>query len=305
MEGDKLCDECPVSFHSASLESCRAIVRSLDERTAVADSLNADLTAIEAWAATWLVTYNHKKTELVTFSRKRDVTAFHSNGLHSDGYFLPGPVACPHPPLTFYGAHIPERPQVKIVGLILTHCLTWGTHVESVYRKANRSLALLRRARPVLNDKGLATIYKSFIRSQLEYCCSLWLGAPATALARLDRIQIRAIRILGHKEGSQLHSLSHRRGVAALCSMHRLLNKRSPPPLHSLAPAPIPEGRRVSARTRFPPALLAPATRKPEYWQNSFVPKLTHAWNNFVPPALRLIRDQKHFKKSINLQSFL
>ena len=33
-----------------------AIVRSLDERTAVADSLNADLTAIEAWAATWLVT---------------------------------------------------------------------------------------------------------------------------------------------------------------------------------------------------------------------------------------------------------
>ena len=40
--------------------------------------------------------------------------------------------------------------------------------MESVYRKANRSLALLRRGRPVLNDKGLATIYKSFVRSQLE-----------------------------------------------------------------------------------------------------------------------------------------
>ena len=166
---------------------------------------------------------------------------------------------------------------------------------------ANRSLALLRRARPVLNDKGLATIYKSFVRSQLEYCSPLWLGAPATALARLDRIQVRAVRIMGHTEGVKLQSLGHRRGVAALCVMHRLLSRRAPPPLHSLAPAPIPAGRRISERTLVPPALVAPTTGKPAYWQNSFVPKLTHAWNTLVPPALRLIRDRQHFKKSVNI----
>ena len=282
-----------------------SIVASTAQRAAVAASLNADLTAIETWASRWLVTYNHKKTELVTFSRKRDVTSFHANGLHRDGFFLPGPVVCPHPPLIFYGVHIPERPQVKIVGVILTHNLTWGAHVDSVYRKANRSLALLRRARPVLTDKGLTTIYKSFVRSQLEYCCPLWLGAPATALARLDRIQVRAARILGHTEGIQLQSLGHRRGVAALCVMHKLLHNTLPPPLHSLAPAPLPEGRRVSARTRIPPALLPPTTRNAEFWQNSFVPRVTRAWNTLVSPLMRLIRDLHHFKKSINRASDL
>ena len=245
--------------------------------------------------------YNQTKTEVVLFSTKRDVSAFHSNGLHRDGFFEPGPVPCPHPPLTFFGTQLPERPQVKIVGLVLTHNLTWGAHVESVYRKANRSLALLRRARPVLNDKGLATIYKSFIRSQLEYCCPLWLGAPKTSLARLDRIQVRAVRLLGHKEGIQLQSLAHRRGVAAVCVMQRLLDKRAPSPLHSLTPAPILASQRVSERTRIPPALMPPNTRKPQFWQKTFIPNLTQAWNTLVPPALRAIPDRQHFKRSVNL----
>ena len=67
-----------------------ATVDSATTRAAAADSLNADLAAIETWASTWLVTYNQKKTELVTFSRKRDVTAFHANGLHRDGFFCLG-----------------------------------------------------------------------------------------------------------------------------------------------------------------------------------------------------------------------
>ena len=104
--------------------------------------------------------------------------------------------------------------------------------MDSVYKKANRSLALLRRAKPVLNSDGLATIYKSFVRSQLEYCSPLWMGAPADSLHRLDRIQVRATRILGHTVGNDLESLDHRRMVSAKCAMHRLINKKSPPPLH-------------------------------------------------------------------------
>ena len=41
---------------------------------------------------------------------------------------------------------------------------------------------LLRKARPVLSDAALASIYKAFIRSQVEYCCPLWMGAPVTFL---------------------------------------------------------------------------------------------------------------------------
>jgi hypothetical protein len=126
---------------------------------------------------------------------------------------------------------IPQRPHVKIVGLTISHNLSWGTHVMNIHRKANRSLALLRRARRVLYPVALSTIYKSFVRSQIEYCCPIWMGAAPIFIKSLDRIQVRAIRILGDIEGNKLQSLAHRRGVAAMSVFHRLINRQAP--LHS------------------------------------------------------------------------
>ena len=52
----------------------------------------------------------------------------------------------------------------------------------------------------------------------------MWMGAGSVALAALDRIQVRAIRVIGHTEGVKLQSLAHRRGVATLAVMHRLIH---------------------------------------------------------------------------------
>jgi len=74
-------------------------------RASVATSLNRYLAAIQDWAAAWLVTYNHTKTELLTVSKNTkhsDVAAFRSNGLHKKGFYLSSPIPCPHPPLFFY-----------------------------------------------------------------------------------------------------------------------------------------------------------------------------------------------------------
>ena len=150
------------------------------------------------------------------------MATYHKNGLHKDGHFLSGPVRCPQPPLFFYGTEIPQSPHVKVVGLTMSHNLSWSTHIMNVHRKANRSLALLRRARPVLDPPALSTIYKSFIRSRVEYCCPIWMGAGVTLINSLDRIQTRAIRILGDIEGNKLQSLAHRRGVASMSVFHRL-----------------------------------------------------------------------------------
>ena len=58
----------------------------------------------------------------------------------------------------------------------------------------------------MLNSQALATIYKSFVRSQLEYCCPIWMGGGDVVLRRLDRIQTRAIRIMGY-EGVKLWAI--------------------------------------------------------------------------------------------------
>ena len=111
----------------------------------------------------------------------------------------------------------------------------------------------------------------------------------------------KSVRIMGHTEGIKLQSLGHRRGVAALCVMQVAKLPRRCTRSHlpqSLQAEESPSGRTFHL-------LLSPSTTKPAYWQSSFVPKLTHAWNTLVPPALRLIRERQHFKESINLSTDL
>jgi hypothetical protein len=268
----------------------------------VADSLNDDLKSICAWAEKWLVTYNHTKTEQVTYSRKRDMAHYHKvNGLNKNGSFNPGPVTCPHPTLSFSGAVVPQSPQVKIVGLTISYNLTWGTHIMNIHRNANRSLAMLRRARRVLSPPALSTIYKSYIRSQVEYCCPIWMGAANTFIKSLDRIQVRAIRILGDVEGNKLQSLAHRRGVAAMSVFHRLIFRQAPSPLHSLIPQEL-KIQRVSRRSRFPPVFKIPriSASPPEYWTRSCIPLASHVWNTAIPPSLREIENKQKFKLNVN-----
>ena len=224
---------------------------------------------------------------------------YHKNGLHKDGYFESVPVPCPQPPLFFSGMEIPQRPHVKIVGLTMSYNLNWGTHVMNIHRKANRALAMLKRARRVLNPAALSTIYKSFIRSQVEYCCPIWMGAAATFIKSLDRIQVRAIRILGDVEGNKLQSLAHRRGVAAMSVFHRLINRQAPPPLHSLIPQEV-KNQRISSRSRIPPAFVIPNINRAKYYTRSCIPLLTHMWNTAVPQSIRDIEHKQRFKLAVN-----
>ena len=268
------------------------------EREQVARSLNQDLLVIQSWATKWIVTYNHTKTELVTISNKDDMSVFHKNGLHKKGFYNATPTECPHPPLCFFGSVIPERPHVKIVGVTLTNNMSWNTHVNNISSKAKRGLALLRRGKRVLNKSALATIYKSYVRSQMEYCSPLWAGASKSSLERLDNVQKCAAKIIGRDEASNLQSLGHRRGISALCTMHRLLFKRAPAPLHVLIPKSLPE-RRQSARLKFPRTLNPPPVHRPAFYLSSFIPKLTNIWNTTVPPDVRKITSPTLFKSKI------
>ena len=286
------------------------------KRARVAESLNADLRAIESWARKWLVTYNDTKTELVTISTKRDMSAFRKNALHKKGYFLTDPTPCPHPPLFFYGTAIPERPKVKIVGVTLTYNMSWSDHVNGVISKAKRSIYLLRRAATVLNPVSRLVIYKSHIRSQMEYCCPLWMGADTVLLRKLDAIQSKAVRIIGVKSVCvNLQSLGHRRSVAALCVMHRLVQKIAPQALHPLIP-PYARVNPYATRARLKSIASSVSVsasddqmlfRRPaadkrfnlRYWSSSCIPMLTDMWNS-LPSHVRKLEKPVKFKREVN-----
>ena len=112
--------------------------------------------------------------------------------------------------------------------------LRFTARIRSTALRANSRLHLLRKCAPLLSSHGRATVYKAFVRPILEYCPLVWMGASATTLGLLDTVQRRALHIIGPQYC--LSSLSHRRNVAALSYIFKLLRLPVTSPLHSVLP---------------------------------------------------------------------
>jgi len=112
--------------------------------------------------------------------------------------------------------------------------LSFGPHLRSVAVRAQQRLGLMRRAAPILSPAGLRTVYNGFVRPVMEYATLVWMGAPAGHLGRLDRIQRRAINIIG--PSVVLQSLDIRRRVSALTYIYKLHYLTGPPQLAALLP---------------------------------------------------------------------
>ena len=75
--------------------------------------------------------------------------------------------------------------------------LTWKIHVDYILKKANSrlfSLRLLKKAE--LNHIDLITIYRSVIRSILEYASPVWADLPDYLCSHLESVQKRALKII-------------------------------------------------------------------------------------------------------------
>ncbi|KAG0727766.1 Calcitonin gene-related peptide type 1 receptor [Chionoecetes opilio] len=81
----------------------------------------------------------------------------------------------------------------------------------------------------LLDGRGLEILYKTQVRSSLEYACLAWGGAANKHLAFLDKVQARAVRIIKDNNAGQephLTTLQHQRDVAGLTVVFKVQVKR-------------------------------------------------------------------------------
>ena len=90
----------------------------------------------------------------------------------------------------------------------------------TVALRATQRLGALRKAFHLLDVPGRIQAYNAFVRPVMEYCPIVWMGAAPSHLARLDRVQARAIRAIAPM--CWLPSLALRRMVAALCLLYKM-----------------------------------------------------------------------------------
>jgi hypothetical protein len=75
--------------------------------------------------------------------------------------------------------------------------------MESIYRNNNRGFTHISYHYHTLKSERLSvgaelTVYKALIRSMLTYACPVWEFAADSYLLKLQRLQNRALRIIGN-----------------------------------------------------------------------------------------------------------
>jgi hypothetical protein len=135
--------------------------------------------SMAAWCERWNIKINEEKTRAIYFSHQR------------------------RPPdslLTLNGRNIPFVNSVKYLGVIFDKRMTWKLHIETIEAKAFRTFirlySLFESERLSVNIK--LTLHKALIRSVMTYACLAWEFAAETDLLKLQRLQNKVLRIIGH-----------------------------------------------------------------------------------------------------------
>ena len=117
-----------------------------------ATMLNNDLLKIQQWAYQWKMSFNPdqtKQAQEVIFSRK-NIKSYHPN-------------------LVFNQTNVQRTSSQKHLGVILDEKLDFKQHVKALIDKASKGISVIRKLRHQIPRHSLVTLYKSFIRSILEY----------------------------------------------------------------------------------------------------------------------------------------
>ena len=196
----------------------------------------------------------------------------------------------PIPPVAFNGLNVAEADTLKLLGVTFDRHLHYGQHLRNTALRAAQRIGFLRKAFQVLDHKGRTVAYKGFVRPMLEYCPLVWSGAADSHLRRLDKVQKRALALIG--PGTVVDSLALRRTVSGLCLIFKLMSGPWVPTLQPLLPPTLnnidnPRTRNQHSATHSFQLSLPLPVRSIDSIIRSFPYGLVTTWNNLPPQVLR------------------
>ena len=73
------------------------------------------------------------------------------------------------------GIDVEQVDNAKLLGVTISHDLSWNKHVENIVKKAGKRLYILYQLkRAEISQSDLVTVYLSVVRPVLEYACPVW-----------------------------------------------------------------------------------------------------------------------------------
>ena len=94
------------------------------------------------------------------------------------------------------GSLIKGEPHVKLLGINIDTKLNFNYHISVICKRAAQQLNALKRLSAFLNTNSRLLLYKYFIFSHFNYCPAVWHNCGSGNAARLERVQLRALRCM-------------------------------------------------------------------------------------------------------------
>ena len=107
------------------------------------------------------------------------------------------------------GSVLEEKSSFKILGLIFSSKLDWGSYIISIAKTASKKIGALIHSMKFLSLEVALYLYKSTMRSCMEYCCHVWAGASNCYLELFGKLQKQICRTISLLLAASLEPLAH------------------------------------------------------------------------------------------------
>ena len=191
----------------------------------------------------------------------------------------------------------------KYLGIAISSNMTWNAHINNIASKAQKLLGFLRRNLQIKNEHTKSIAYISLVRSNLEYCSTIWSPHTKKQKSEIEKVQHRAARyttgrfhntssmrsILDHLEWNSLEIC---RNIAKVTMLYKIP--------HSLVA--INSDFYISSQTsltRHSHSLrYKPFSTSTDYFKFIFFPHTVVLWNA-LPPDIVSASSLDQFKSQI------
>ena len=210
-----------------------------------------------------------------------------------------------YPPLHFNITNVQVVDSQKHLGLVLDSKLNFNELIESKITKCNKIIGLMKELSQFVSKKSLLTIYKSFVRPNLDYA-DIIRGKPLNeSFKKIELVQYNAALIAGAIKGTcsdkvyqelGLESLAGRRWSRKLIFFQKIILGLQPCYLQNYL-TPYYNERPYLARYAIQKSIKTLRGRTKAF-ESSFFPYCAKEWGN-LNKELRNIDSVKTFKLSI------
>ena len=185
---------------------------------------------------------------------------------------------------------------VNLLGLDIDDKLKFDSHISNLCKKAGGQLNSLYRFRKYLSPSSKILSINSFILSNFSYCPLVWHFSTVKSKNKIEQIQKRALKFLGHTSENSLKSLSSPMEVKRLRTLaieiYKTLNSLNPEYMKDLFCV---SNNWTSERFKF--NIESKTFRQIKYGRNSLRVLAPILWNSLPNDAKSLptLEDFKEF----------